>query len=312
MSPRYNDLNSHLRARFGGRVQKISVDAGFTCPNRDGTLGTEGCAYCNARGSGTGAHARGLSVAEQIEAGKAAMARRYKARRFIAYFQAFSNTHAPLERLRAVYREALAVEGVVGLSIGTRPDCVGGPVMELLREIARERPVWLELGLQSACDRTLERIGRGHDTACFLRAVAAAHAHGLPVCAHVILGLPGEGPAQMRHTAETLAAAAIDGVKLHQLYVVKGTPMESLHRRGELRCLTQEEYVAAAVDFLERLPPGAVVERLTGDPRPGELVAPAWSRDKAGTLQRLQAELERRDTFQGRCFAAPGRPGGLS
>jgi len=310
MRTRYTDLNSHLRARFGGRVQKISVDAGFTCPNRDGTLGTEGCAYCNARGSGTGAHARGLSVAGQIEAGKAAMARRYGAERFIAYFQAFSNTHAPVERLRAVYREALAVEGIVGLSVGTRPDCVGGPVLELLQEIARERMVWLELGLQSACDRTLARIGRGHDAACFLRAVAAAHAHGLPVCAHVILGLPGEGIADMHRTAEALAAVAIDGVKLHQLYVVRGTRMEGLYRRGELRCLTQDEYVTAAVDVLERIPAQAVVQRLVGDPQPGELVAPEWSRDKAGTLKRLQAEMERRDTFQGRLCRPSGRAGG--
>ena len=307
MSSRYHDLNSHLRARFGVRVQKISVDAGFSCPNRDGTLGTGGCAYCNARGSGTGAHARGLSVSQQIEAGKTAMTRRYKARRFIAYFQAFSNTHAPVDRLRAVYREALEVDGVVGLSIGTRPDCVGEPVLELLQELARERLIWLEIGLQSACDRTLERIGRGHDTACFLRAVAAAHARGLPVCAHVILGLPGEGPADMRRTAETLAGAAIDGVKLHQLYVVRGTRLETLYRRGELRCLAQDEYVAAAVDFLERLPATAVVQRLTGDPQPEELVAPAWSLDKAGTLSRLQAELERRDTFQGR-LCAPAAP----
>ena len=159
MSSRYHDLNSHLRARFGVRVQKISVDAGFSCPNRDGTLGTGGCAYCNARGSGTGAHARGLSVSQQIEAGKTAMARRYKARRFIAYFQAFSNTHAPVDRLRAVYREALGVDGVVGLSIGTRPDCVGEPVLELL---PRERPQGLPdlpdtLDLREACKRVMDR-----------------------------------------------------------------------------------------------------------------------------------------------------------
>lgn len=312
MNTRYHDLNSHLRARFGCRVQKIPVDAGFTCPNRDGTLATGGCVYCNARGSGTGAHARGISIAEQIEAGKAALGRRYNARRFIAYFQAFSNTYAPVERLRAAYLEALGVDGVVGLSIGTRPDCIDEPVLDLLQEIARGRWVWLEIGLQSACDRTLERIGRGHDTACFLRAVAAAHARGLPVCAHVILGLPGEGLAEMHRTAETLAAVAIDGVKLHQLYVVNGTRLEALHRRGELRCLTQDEYVAAAVDVLERIPPDAVVQRLVGDPQPGELAAPAWSLDKAGTLKRLQAELERRDTFQGRLCAAETAAGRIS
>jgi radical SAM protein (TIGR01212 family) len=312
MTPRYRDLNSVLRARFGCRVQKISVDAGFSCPNRDGTIGTDGCIYCNARGSGTGAHALGVPVAQQIESGKAAMARRYHARKFIAYFQAFSNTHAPVERLRAVYIEALGVEGVVGLAIGTRPDCVDGPVLDLLQELARDRLVWLEIGLQTACDRTLASIGRGHDTACFLSAVAAAHERGLPVCAHVILGLPGEESAEMRRTAEVLADAAIDGVKLHHMYVVRGTRLEALYLRGEVRCLAQEEYVTAAVDFLERIPADAVVQRLTGDPAPDELAAPAWSLDKAGTLRLLQAELERRDTVQGRLCVKPRRPAPVS
>jgi len=306
MRPRYHDLNSHLRSRFGCRVQKITVDAGFTCPNRDGTVGRGGCAYCNARGSGTGAYASGVSIAAQLETGKAAMVRRYHAHRFMAYFQAFSNTYAPVERLRELYRRALAVDGVVGLSIGTRPDCVPEPVLDLLQELARETCIWLELGLQSACDRTLERIGRGHDSACFMRAVAAAHARGLQVCAHVILGLPGEGFSEMRRTAEALAAVAIDGVKLHQLYVSAGTRLAALHRRGELRCLTQDEYAAAAVDVLERIPPQAVVHRLVGDPQPDELLAPAWSLDKAGTLRRIEAELARRDTVQGRLCPAAG------
>jgi radical SAM protein (TIGR01212 family) len=304
MSPRYRDLNTYLRERFGCRVQKVSVDAGFTCPNRDGTVGTGGCAYCNTHGSGTGAAARGIPITRQLADGIAAMARRYHARKFIAYFQAYSNTHAPLERLRAAYAEALQVEGVVGLAVGTRPDCIDEPRLALLQELARDRMVWLELGLQSACDRTLERIGRGHDSACFLRAAAAAHAHGLPVCAHVILGLPGETAGEMHRTADVLAAAGVDGVKLHQLYVVRGTRMEELHRRGDLRCLGQDEYARLAVDVLERLPPRAVVQRLVGDPHPDELVAPAWSLDKPGTLRRIHAELERRDTAQGRRCAS--------
>jgi uncharacterized protein len=174
MPERYTDLNSYLRGIFGCRVQKITVDAGLTCPNRDGTVATGGCIYCNARGSGTGAHARGLSITAQLEQGKAAMARRYRARKFIAYFQAFSNTYAPPERLKALYDEALAVEGMVGLFIGTRPDCVSEPVLDLLKEYSRRHLIWLELGLQSARDATLARIRRGHDAACFLRATAAA------------------------------------------------------------------------------------------------------------------------------------------
>jgi hypothetical protein len=301
MQTRFTDLNSHLRATFGCRVQKITVDAGLSCPNRDGTVATGGCIYCNPRGSGTGAHARGLSITDQLEAGKAAMARRYRARKFIAYFQAFSNTHAPVPHLRALYDEALAVDGVVGLSIGTRPDCVSEPVLALLQEYARRHLVWVEYGLQSARDATLARINRGHDAACFLDAVAATRARGLPVCAHIILGLPNETRADMQFTAATLAAAEVDGVKIHSLYVVRGTPLEAQYSAGRYRCLEREEYADLVVDVLERLPARVVIQRLTGDPHPEELTAPDWCRDKRATLAAIRIALERRDTWQGRC-----------
>lgn len=305
MANRYRDLNSYLRGIFGCRVQKIALDAGLTCPNRDGRLGVGGCIYCNARGSGTGAHARGLSITAQLEQGKRALAARYRAGKFIAYFQSFSNTYAPPERLRALYEEALAVEGVVGLAIGTRPDCLSAPVLELLAEMNARRPVWLELGLQSARDATLARIGRGHDLACYLNAAAAARKIGLKVCTHVILGLPGETRRDIRFTADTLAAAGTDGLKLHALYVVKGAPLEALYRDGAYRCLTQSEYVAAVCDFLERTPAAVVVQRLTGDPHPQELVAPAWCLQKAATLACIHAELAHRDTWQGRLAGDP-------
>jgi radical SAM protein (TIGR01212 family) len=300
MPNRYNDLNFYLRGLFGCRVQKITVDAGLTCPNRDGTIATGGCIYCNSRGSGTGAHGRGLSIAAQLEAGKAAMARRYHAEKFIAYFQSFSNTYAPVERLKTLYDEALGVEGVVGLFIGTRPDCVPEPVLDLLQAVARRCLVWVEFGLQSARDDTLAAINRGHDTACFLRALEAAQRRGIKVCAHVILGLPGESGADARFTAQTLASAGVDGVKIHNLYVVRGTRLEVLSRSGAYRCLERQEYVDQVVDVLERLPAQTVIQRLTGDPHPEELATPAWSRDKAGTLKAIREALERRDTWQGR------------
>jgi len=300
MPNRYNDLNSYLRGRFGCRVQKITVDAGLSCPNRDGAVATGGCIYCNSQGSGTGAHGRGLSIAAQLEAGKAAMARRYRAEKFIAYFQSFSNTYAPVERLQALYEEALGVEGVVGLFIGTRPDCVPEPVLNLLQEMARRCLVWVEYGLQSARDATLAVINRGHDAACFLRALEATHRRGIQACAHIILGLPGETAADARFTAQTLAAAGVDGVKLHNLYVIKGTRLEALFRSGGYRCLERQEYVDQVVDVLERLPARAVIQRLTGDPHPDELAAPSWSRDKAGTLKAIRETLERRDTWQGK------------
>jgi len=300
MPNRYNDLNSYLRGLFGCRVQKITVDAGLSCPNRDGAIATGGCIYCNSQGSGTGAHGRGLSIAAQLEAGKAAMARRYRAEKFIAYFQSFSNTYAPVERLRALYEEALGVEGVVGLFIGTRPDCVPEPVLDLLQEMARRSLVWVEYGLQSARDATLALIHRGHDAACFLKALEATHRRGIQVCAHVILGLPGESGADARFTADTLAAAGVDGVKLHNLYVVKGTRLDTLFRSGAYRCLERPEYVEQVVDVLERLPAKIVIQRLTGDPHPEELAAPPWSRGKAATLKAIHETLERRNTWQGK------------
>jgi radical SAM protein (TIGR01212 family) len=300
MQNRYYDYNTYLRGLFGCRVQKITVDAGLTCPNRDGSVATGGCIYCNARGSGTGAHASGLSITEQLTTGKKALARRYRAEKFIAYFQAFSNTYAPVATLKALYGEALAVPDVVGLAIGTRPDCVSAPVLELLQDCARDRLIWVEYGLQSARDATLARINRGHDAACFFRAVEVTRNRGINICTHVILGLPGESRADMRFTARCLSEAGIDGVKLHALYVVKGTRLAALHRTGEYRCLEQQEYVELACDFLERLPPAMVVQRLTGDPHPGELAAPGWCLDKTGTLNMIRAELERRDSWQGK------------
>jgi hypothetical protein len=297
---RYYDLNTYLRHQFGCRVHKLTVDAGLTCPNRDGTLGTGGCIYCNARGSGTGAHALGRSITEQLENGKAAVARRFKAEKFLAYFQSFSNTYAPVERLRAMYVEALAVPDVVGLSIGTRPDCVDEAVLDLLQELARTRLVWIEYGLQSAHDQTLKTIHRGHDAAAFERSVRATAGRGILICAHVILGLPGESADHMLATADYIARLPIDGLKLHLLYVIRGTPMEALYRNGTYRCLEQEEYTGLVCDFLERIPATIVVQRLTGDPHRDELVAPAWALEKTKTLNLIKEKLTQRDTWQGK------------
>ncbi len=299
MKSRYNDLNTYFRSIYGCRVQKISIDAGLSCPNRDGTISTGGCIYCNARGSGTGAHNRGLTITEQLLQGKQSLSRRYKAKKFLAYFQSFSNTYAPLDKLKQLYDEALAVEGVVGLSIGTRPDCVDEPVLELLQDYARHHLVWIEYGLQSATDKTLELINRGHDVQCFQDAVRATSNRGIKICAHVILGLPGETARDILHTAGTIADLGIDGLKLHLLYVVKGTPLEALYRQGKFRCLEQQEYVDLVCDFLERLPPQMVIQRLTGDPHPDELVAPQWSLRKSETLQKIKDTLEKRDSRQG-------------
>jgi uncharacterized protein len=300
MPNRYRDLNTYLRELFGCRVQKISVDAGLSCPNRDGTLSMGGCIFCNALGSGTGAYARKLSITAQLEQGKIWLSHRYKAKKFIAYFQSFSNTYAPIEKLSQLYREALAVDGIVGLSIGTRPDCVDTPVLDLLASFTSSHLVWIEYGLQSAHDKTLNRINRGHTVDCFEKAVKMTQGRDIKICAHVILGLPGETSQQMLDTARVLSNLGIDGIKLHLLYVAKGTRLETDYREGRYRCLEQLEYVDLVCRFLELLPPNVVIQRLTGDPHPDELVAPAWSIERNKIFALIKNKLEKEDTWQGK------------
>lgn len=297
---RYNDFNSYLRSIFGCRVQKITIDAGLSCPNRDGSISIGGCIYCNFKGSGTGAHEKGLSVIDQIIQGKKALAKRYKAKKFLAYFQSFSNTYAPIDTLKNLYEQALAIEDVVGLSIGTRPDCVDDPILELLQGFAENHLIWIEYGLQSSHDSTLAFINRGHDFECFKQAVDATKNRGIKICAHVILGLPNERKVHMLETADAVAGLGIDGIKIHLLYVVKGTKLDKLYNEKKYKCLEQKEYVDIVCDFIERIPKNVVIQRLTGDPHPEELVAPDWSIKKAETLALIQETLEKRDSWQGK------------
>ena len=299
MCERYNDLNTHFRSLFGCRVQKITIDAGLTCPNRDGTLSTRGCIYCNTRGSGTGAFEKGLSVTAQLLQGKKILARRYKAKKFIAYFQSFSNTYASPEYLKSLYDEALSVENIVGLAIGTRPDCINEPVLDLLQGYTPDTLIWIEYGLQSANDKTLELINRGHDVRCFEDAIQKTLNRGIKICVHVILGLPHESKSDMMHTAQTVANLGIDGIKLHLLYIVKGTRLETCYRQGRFKCLEQDEYVDLICDFIERIPSDIVIQRLTGDPHPQELVAPQWALQKSETLEKIKNTLVKRNSRQG-------------
>lgn len=300
---RYRDYNGYLREIFGERVQKLSLDAGLNCPNRDGTIGRGGCIYCDQRGSGTGAMIHeGLSIDAQIVRGRRFAEARYGARKFIAYFQSFTNTYGPLSKLKALYDQAMAHESVVGLAVATRPDCVNAQVLDLLGSYQKDLLVWLEYGLQSAHDRTLIRINRGHSVACFEHGVRLAHARGLKVCAHVILGLPGETREMMLQTARFLGRLSVDGVKIHLLYVVKGTPLAELYQRGEYRCLERDAYVDLVVDFLELLPPSMIIQRLTGDPTASGLLAPLWAKEKSKVLYFIQRRLGERDTWQGKGY----------
>lgn len=294
----YRDFNSYLREVFGCRVQKISVDAGLSCPNRDGSISYGGCIYCNERGSGTGAAKLALSIRQQLEIGKARLAKRYKAKKFLAYFQSFSNTYGPLTRLKALYEEALSVEDIVGLCIGTRPDCAPDEVLDYLEELSKECLIWIEYGLQSASDATLVRINRGHGVSIFLDTVSRTRARNLPICVHVILGLPGESREDMLETARLLACQDIQAVKIHLLYVIRGTVLDNLYRDGIYQCLSLEEYASTVAEFLSLLPAHFIVQRLTGDPHPKELSAPAWALEKQRNLQVIHDYMKSHGLYQ--------------
>lgn len=296
---RYNLFSEHLKQRFGHRVHKISVDAGMSCPNRGGTRTRPGCLFCDPDGSGAVGIERALPVAAQIEQGREVMVRKYKAKQFLAYFQPFSNTNAPVEELRRLYDEALSVTGVVGLSIGTRPDCLPDDVLDLLVEYHRRTYFWLELGIQSIHDRTLTLLRRGHDYAAFLNAVAAARERNLRVCAHVIIGLPGEDRQAILATADEMARLKIDGIKIHLLHILQGTALGDLYEQGEVEVLSRDDYVSLAADFLERLHPETLIHRLTGDGPRDILLAPLWSLNKWEVLNAIDHELEKRNSCQG-------------
>jgi len=300
----YNLFSDHLKELFGRRIHKISIDAGFSCPNRGGTRHLPGCIFCIPEGSGATGIKRGASIRDQVEDGKEVMVRKYKAGAFLAYFQSYTNTWAEPAELRGCFDEALAVADVVGLAVGTRPDCLAPEVLDLLADYHRSTYFWLELGLQSIHDRTLEFIRRGHDYRTFLTAFSAAKECGLRVCVHVILGLPGEDRAMMLATAAAMARLRVDGIKVHLLHVIEGTPLARLFREGGVKILDQEEYVALAVDFLERLHPATLIHRLTGDGPREQLLAPLWSLRKWEVINAIHDEFKRRDSRQGALCAA--------
>jgi len=298
---RYRDLNSFLKDRFGVRVQKIPLDAGLGCPNRDGTISTNGCIYCDRRGSGTGALTeRGLSIREQLDQGIRWAFRRYGARKFISYFQSYTNTYAPLDHLKELYDTSLSHPAVVGISVSTRPDCVNEDVLDLLKSYQDRYMVWLELGLQSSHNRTLSLINRGHDVEAFQKSVDLACRKGIEVCAHVILGLPGEQKEDMIQTARYISSLPVQGVKIHLLYIIKGTELARIYSKGDYRCLEMDEYADLVVEFIEHLRSDMVIHRLTGDPLSGQLIAPQWALRKTDILDLINKRFEQKDTYQGK------------
>lgn len=287
----YYSLNQYLKDTFGCKVYKIALDGGFTCPNRDGTLGTKGCIFCSGKGSGDFAESRKLSITEQIEYGKKRIEGKIKKGKYIAYFQAFTNTYAPIERLRMLYEEAVVHPDIVVLSIATRPDCLSDEVIKLLCEINKVKPVWVELGLQTIHEKTAKYIRRGYPLSVYDDAVRRLKQTGITVITHVILGLPGEAREEMLKTVSYVGKSKADGIKLQLLHVIKDTELEKEYLAGKFDVLSMEEYVELVADCIARLPKDMVIHRMTGDGDKNTLVAPLWSGDKKRVLNALNKAI---------------------
>lgn len=304
LSDRVHTFGQYLLRRYGERVHKIALDAGFTCPNRDGTKGTGGCTFCNNASFSPSADQRQISlqpdIAAQIAKAQQIILRRTGARRFIAYFQAYTNTYADIEQLKAMYGMALEQPGMIGLAIGTRPDCVSGAVLDLLDDFRRQGlEVWLELGLQSAFDETLVKVNRGHTFEEYRQTAEAARSRGIPLCTHLIVGLPGEDASHFHASLDAVLEIGVDGLKLHPLHVVKHTILAHQWRRGGYQPLSKPDYLHIAADLIERTPAHVVFHRVTATASPDILLAPAWCSEKWNVLNGIEQELRRRDSRQG-------------
>ena len=295
---RYNQFSAFLKNKFGAKVYKITIDAGFSCPNRDGTISDGGCIFCDESGSFSQAHSNVLSVREQVNTGAETLSKRFKAEKFMAYFQAYSNTYKPVCELKNIYDSALMHKDIVGISIGTRPDCVDEDKLKLISSYKDDYYTWIEYGLQSIHNKTLKRINRGHDFDTFLKSYEKTKEFGINVCVHVILGL-WETHEEMMQTAQKLAELEVDGVKIHMLCALEGTRLAELYKIGEIDFMSEEDYINTVCDFLEYLPPKTTIHRLAGNGLKRELIAPRWIGKKLDALNKIDREFLKRNTFQG-------------
>ncbi|HBJ1647275.1 TPA: TIGR01212 family radical SAM protein [Clostridium botulinum] len=299
---RYHSLNYFLREKFGEKVFKISLDGGFSCPNRDGKVSKGGCVFCSARGSGDYAGSRNFSITNQFNNVKTMMANKWKSGKYIAYFQAYTNTYAPVDELRQKYEEAINQEGVVALSIATRPDCLEDDVLDLIEELSKKLYVWVELGLQTINDDVAKKINRGYDLKVFDDAMTRLKERNIDVVVHSILGLPGESQDDMLKTIDYIAHSGAQGIKLHLLHLMKDTKMVELYESGELQFLSQEDYIKLICKAVSMLPKEMVVHRLTGDAPRDLLIGPMWSLKKWEVLNAIDKTLEYNDIYQGKNF----------
>lgn len=287
----YYSLNNYLKNKFQEKVYKITLDAGFTCPNRDGSVSSKGCIFCDDGGSFSQAHSRFLTISEQIEAGIKSQNERFGANKFMAYFQAFTNTYKPVCELEKLYKEALKNPKIVGISIGTRPDCVDSEKLDLIASFLPKYETWVEYGMQTIHDKSLEWMNRGHDFATFEKAYFETKKRGIKVCAHVILGLPTEDKNDMLATAKKLAELKVDGVKFHALCVMQNTPLEKIYNDGGLKLLTEDEYVDIVCDFIKILPKDTIIHRVCGNGYSKTMVAPLWLNQKWQTHNKINEKL---------------------
>lgn len=299
---RYNQFSAFLKNKFGAKVYKITLDAGFSCPNRDGTISTGGCIFCDEGGSFSQAHSNLLSVEEQVRIGAETLTNRFKAQKFMSYFQAYSNTYKPVNELEKIYTASLNHPDVVGLSIGTRPDCIDEEKLKLISSFTPDYYTWVEYGLQSVHDKTLKRINRGHDYDTFLRAYEKTKEYGINVCVHVIFGL-WESHEEIMQTAQTLASLGIDGVKFHMLVVLEDTKLAQMYNNGEINLMSEDEYITTVCDFLEYMPTHTTIHRLAGNGLKKELIQPRWIGKKLDTLNKIDREFIRRNSYQGIKFS---------
>jgi uncharacterized protein len=297
---RYNHFGRYLRTKYGYTVHKVNIDAGFTCPNRDKETATGGCIYCDNRAFNKHAyHDVEKSIRQQLQEGIAQKRRIYKIKKVIAYFQAYTNTYENSDYLKKQYDLIREFPEIMGLSIGTRPDCIDNEKLDLIESYSDDYAVWVEYGLQSANDKTLEAINRGHDFQQFLDAIELTKNRNLSICVHLIIGLPGETHEDMMRTANLLAGLPINGIKLHNMCVVKGTRLDEMYQQGFFKPMEFDEYIQTSVDFLERIPYEITVQRLTADSPPDIFVSPEWANDRFKIVNAIENEFIRRDSFQG-------------
>ena len=296
----YNSLSDHLKEKLGKKTVKLSVNAGFTCPNRDGKISEGGCIFCSGSGSGDFAPSAELPIAEQLRLSRQRLSSKWPDAKYIAYFQAFTNTYAPVEVLEEKYNEALSCDGICGLAIATRPDCMGDDVIDLIDRLNKKTYVWVEFGLQTSNEKTAELINRGHKNEVYVSAMKKLKERHIETVTHIILGLPGETKADMLNSVKFAADNGTDGIKLQLLHIIRGTKLHKMYLEHPFHVMDRDEYTDTVIEMIEHMPPDIVLHRLTGDGNRNELVEPTWSMDKRGVLNEIHRKMKLHETYQGK------------